>query len=188
VSAALIAPTGRNVIAQGNALGLCGLEIIALKGRNTDRRGPERLPHLDHVAPLQGLKIVLWPGPRALPWAITLRPCGADSKNPPHAIPSPRRQLGSEQYSHCGEKVRVRGNPSLAARFELPKVALCQHQNHQSQTVSILLAPQKTPHTVPSPRQTIPIESKTSRGERVRVRGNPSLAGRFELPKVALCQ
>jgi hypothetical protein len=34
VSGVLIAPTGRNVIAQGNALGLCDLEIIALKGRN----------------------------------------------------------------------------------------------------------------------------------------------------------
>jgi hypothetical protein len=63
--------------------------------------------YLDHVAPLQGLKIVLWPGPRALPWAITLRPFGADSKNPLDAIPSPCRQLGSERHTHYGESARA---------------------------------------------------------------------------------
>ena len=68
---------GRNTIAQGNALGtLSPQTALALKGRH--RRTPIRrgLACPACFAP-SGLEFVLAPKPRALPWAIVLRPFGA---------------------------------------------------------------------------------------------------------------
>jgi hypothetical protein len=153
-------------------------------------------------------------------WQVQLSPQNPSPSNPPRTVPSPRRQLVSERNRSDGERVRVRGNSSLARRFELPKAALCQHQNHLvsilaphprplpvpirvalhnlsagrgSRSWQVQLPPQNPspsnpPRTVPSPRRQLGSERNRSDGERVRVRGNPNHAGRFELPKAALCQ
>jgi len=67
---------GRDVIAQGEALGVNVFSHPALKGRHK---------RATVVSPLQGLKFIRISKPRALPWAITGRPFR------PQNFPSPFR-------------------------------------------------------------------------------------------------
>jgi hypothetical protein len=67
------APKGRNMPAQGNALGECRSTDAALKGRHS---APADIPV---VAPLQGLVDGRSSVPRALPWADVLDPFGVEN-------------------------------------------------------------------------------------------------------------
>ena len=63
------APKGRNKTAQGNALGYASVDVPK------PRRGATKL--LDDCCAPSGLKGQRWRIPRALPWAVLLRPFGA---------------------------------------------------------------------------------------------------------------
>ena len=151
MNAILHAPKGQHEIAQGNALGKPVDRKKALKGRNLRLHGARNSHQSEHVSPFQGSNILIGQGPRAMPWAISLRPFRAQISNPLQPVPSPRRQLGSEpKWPFGGEKarlggtaacaferraamlsagrvrVRVRGKPKLAAGFAWRLVAICQ--------------------------------------------------------------
>jgi hypothetical protein len=65
------APKGRNSIAQGNALGTEAIpRSVALKGRD---RGPAKRG----FRPFKAAALIPTRLPRALPWAVVLRPFGA---------------------------------------------------------------------------------------------------------------
>ena len=71
------APTGHDAIAQGNALGIAQKHFQALKGRDISwASGGLRIVGMD-TAP-SGRGILFDISPRALPWAIALRPFGAE--------------------------------------------------------------------------------------------------------------
>ncbi len=68
------APKGRNTIAQGNALGREPITgSVALKGRN-------RSPAEPGFHPFRASSLVPTRFPRVLPWAIVLRPFGAEGR------------------------------------------------------------------------------------------------------------
>ena len=68
---------GRQIIARGNAPGTRATKSQALKGRNKS----SEILSADFCTALSGLDWSVDDVPRALPWAIILRPFGAEARS-----------------------------------------------------------------------------------------------------------
>ena len=104
------APTGRHVIAQGNALGMAPEMGQALKGRN-NASNVNACVSAPHGSAPSGREFLLSFEPRALPWAVTLRPVGAEFVANLHRIPHPRhpaRRAAAEAAERGVERGRRR--------------------------------------------------------------------------------